>query len=160
MKIIKALLAMLVCSLALTAVPSSAGVSISIGEPGFYGRVDIGGFPAPRFIYPEPIIVHRINTWYPPIYLRVPPEHHRHWYKYCGRYNACGRPVYFIDDGWYRDVYMPRYHERRHPRRPPHAAEPPRYYDYKRYDQHPPKRIYPEREYYDDAPPRGGRWHR
>ena len=25
------------------------------------------------------------------------------------RYNACGRPVYFVDDGWYNTVYVPRY---------------------------------------------------
>jgi len=164
MKILQAMLAILLGILALTAEASYAGVSISIGEPGFYGRVDIGGFPAPRLIYPEPIIVHRVSTWYPPIYLRVPPGHAKQWYRYCGRYGACGRPVYFIDDGWYRDVYAPRYRERHHHRQhyappPPHYAPRPQYYDYKKYEHRPPKKIYPQREYYDDrhGDHRGGR---
>lgn len=46
-------------------------MSISIGDPGFYGRLDI--------------------------------ERHAHRNEYW----ACGRPVYFIDDDWYRDVYAP-----------------------------------------------------
>jgi uncharacterized protein YcfJ len=25
------------------------------------------------------------------------------------QYNACGRPVYFVDDRWYNDVYVPHY---------------------------------------------------
>ncbi len=155
MKIVQTILAVLLGILALSAESSSAGVSVSIGEPGFYGRIDIGGFPAPRLLYPEPIIVHRVNTWYPPMYLRVPPGHAKRWYKYCGRYGACGRPVYFIDDGWYRDVYAPRYRERHHHSRPQYAPRPqhgprPEYYDYKKYEKHPSKRIYPQREHYDN----------
>ncbi|MDD2465425.1 MAG: hypothetical protein PHI97_15620 [Desulfobulbus sp.] len=158
MKISQAILALSIGILALTAGSSQAGVSISIGEPGFYGRLDIGGYSAPRLIYPQPVVVHRVKTWYPPIYLRVPPAHSQRWYKYCDRYNACGRPVYFIDDGWYKDVYAPRYRQHHHSYRPPRAAEPPRYYDYKKYEHHPPKRVYPRREYYeDDRDHRGGR---
>ncbi|MGD9947181.1 MAG: hypothetical protein AB7U29_01730 [Desulfobulbus sp.] len=142
---------MFVGFLALMSGDSYAGVSISIGEPGFYGRVDIGGFPAPRLLYPEPIVVQRVQTWYPPIYLRVPPSHSKHWYKYCGRYNACGRPVYFVDDGWYQDVYAPRYRQRHHYYQgQPHIVAPPQYYNYKKYEHHPPKNKYPHPEYYRD----------
>lgn len=161
MKTLPIMLAVLLGLLALSPEPSHAGVSVSIGEPGFYGRIDIGGFPAPRLLYPEPIIVHRVNTSYPPIYLRVPPGHAKHWYKYCGHYGACGRPVYFIDDGWYRDVYAPRYRERHyHHSRPQYAPRPqhgprPDHYDYKKYEKH------PQREYHDDyrGDHRGGKHH-
>ena len=44
-----------------------------------------------------------------PLYLRVPPGHARDWRRYCGRYDACGAPVYFVQDTWYRNVYAPRY---------------------------------------------------
>jgi hypothetical protein len=48
-----------------------------------------------------------------PIYLRVPPGHEKHWAKYCKRYGACGQPVFFVQDNWYRDVYTPRMNEER-----------------------------------------------
>ena len=46
-----------------------------------------------------------------PLYLRVPPGHSRDWKRYCGRYDACGRPVYFVRNDWYNNVYSPRYRE-------------------------------------------------
>jgi len=49
-------------ALAVATVPSHAsdvGVSISIGQPGFYGQIDIGGYPPPRIIYREPRVVYR-----------------------------------------------------------------------------------------------------
>ena len=27
----------------------------------------------------------------------------RHWRKHCARYDACGRPVYFVQEDWYRN---------------------------------------------------------
>ena len=46
---------------------------------------------------------------YQPVYLRVPPGHEKNWRKHCQRYNACGRPVYFVQDTWYTNVYAPQY---------------------------------------------------
>ena len=92
--------------------PATAQVSVSIGQPGFYGRIDIGGYPAPALIFAEPMIIRPAPVAYPPIYLRVPPGHAKKWRHYCGRYNACGRPVYFVQDDWYRHEYAPRYQER------------------------------------------------
>jgi len=130
---------------------AKAGVSISVGEPGFYGRIDIGNYPPPRLIYSEPIIVRRVTTWYPPIYLRVPPGHVKHWYKHCNEYNACGRPVYFIDDDWYRDVYVPRYREHhRHVYVPAGPPPRPQYYEYRKYNHKPAKKVYVREEYYKD----------
>lgn len=132
--------------------PSFAGVSISIGEPGFYGRIDIGGYPAPRLVFAEPIIAQRVRTWHPPVYLRVPPGHIKQWYRYCDRYQACGRPVYFIDDGWYRNTYAPNYRKRNNHHRRHQVVEPPEYYEYKRYKHRPPERVYPRRQYDEEYP--------
>lgn len=95
------------------ALATDVGVSISVGQPGFYGRIDIGEFPypQPRVIYRQPIIVHRHYEEYEPIYLRVPPGHARQWNRFCGRYDACDRPVYFVQERWYRDDYVPYYRE-------------------------------------------------
>ncbi len=127
-----------------------AGVSITIGDPGFYGRLDIVDYPPPRLIYGEPIIVRPIRAWYPPIYLRVPPGHIKRWYKHCDAYGACGRPVYFVEDSWYHDVYAPRYREHR-PRvyAPPPVIHKPKYYEYRKDDRRPPKRVYIREEYHD-----------
>lgn len=98
----------------LTSLPSQAGVSISVGEPGFYGQIDIGGYPPPQLISPQPIIVQPVPVAAPPIYLRVPPGHMKHWDRYCRQYGACGRQVYFVRDDWYNRVYVPHYHEYHH----------------------------------------------
>ncbi len=98
-----------------TIVPATAqtGVSVNIGQPGFYGRIDIGNVPAPQVIYPQPIIVQQVHVAQPPqpIYLRVPPGHAKKWSKHCQKYDACNRPVYFVRDDWYNNVYVPHYQQ-------------------------------------------------
>jgi len=86
---------------------TNVGVSVSVGQPGFYGRIDLGNAPQPQVIYAEPVIVQQAPVAYPrqPIYLRVQPGHEKHWEKNCHRYNACGQPVYFVQDSWYRNEY-------------------------------------------------------
>lgn len=93
------------------AVAADVGVSVSISEPGFYGRIDVGRVPQPAVIYARPIVIEQqpVTVVRQPIYLRVPPGHEKHWDKNCHRYNACGQPVYFVQDTWYREVYEPRY---------------------------------------------------
>lgn len=96
------------------------GVSVQIGQPGFYGRIDLGDAPRPRLIYAEPVLIHRApRVVYAPVYLRVPPGHERHWRKHCSRYDACGRPAYFVREDWYQRDYVPHYNDRhsydRHP---------------------------------------------
>ncbi len=98
--------------MALAAVAAQAadvGVSVSVGQPGFYGRIDVGRFPAPAVIYAEPVMVQRVYGPPPPVYLRVPPGHYRHWARHCGRYGACGRPVYFVREDWYARHYQGGY---------------------------------------------------
>lgn len=85
----------------LTAVSAQAetqvGVSVSVNQPGFYGRVDIGSGPPPAVIFPQPVIIQPAPVPYRrPVYLRVPPGHEKNWGKHCHKYGACAQPVYFV----------------------------------------------------------------
>jgi hypothetical protein len=86
---------------------TSVGVSIGINQPGVYGQINIGNLPPPPVIYAQPIIYSppRVAVVQQPIYLYVPPGHQKHWGKHCGAYNACGRPVYFVQESWVRERY-------------------------------------------------------
>ena len=107
--------AIAVASFTATAVASDVGVSISIGQPGFYGQLNIGDYPQPSVIYSQPIIVDRAAPMnQEPIYLHVPQRHYLHWNKYCHKYNACNQRVYFVHDDWYEHEYVPRYQEKHH----------------------------------------------
>ena len=105
MRIIAALL------LAAATVPATAqtSVSVQIGQPGFYGRINIGDYPPPQLVYAQPVVIARQRVDAQPIYLRVPPGHMKNWRKHCGAYNACGQRVYFVRDDWYNNTYAPRY---------------------------------------------------
>lgn len=83
MKKMAAMAVFLICSLGTSAANAGAGVSIDIGQPGFYGRLDIGNYPHPQVISPRPIIVRPGYGRHEPIYLRVPPGHVKHWKRYC-----------------------------------------------------------------------------
>src|SRR5690242_13040175 len=105
------LLALLfIASVALPAGAADVGISINLGAPGYYGPLDLQGYPQPQVIYPQPVVIQQApQVVGAPLYLRVPPGHAKHWSKHCARYGACGRPVYFVQDAWYRDVYVPDY---------------------------------------------------
>lgn len=91
---------------------AQTNVSISVGQPGFYGHIDIGDAPRPALVYERPVIIREEPRYRAaPIYLRVPPGHRKHWSRFCGRYEACGRPVYFVTDEWYTRTYVPHYRE-------------------------------------------------
>ena len=87
---------------------SSVGVSIGINQPGVYGRIDIGNYPPPVLVYPQPVIIAPppVMVQRQPIYLYVPPGHQKKWGKHCARYNACGQPVYFVQEQWVRERYQ------------------------------------------------------
>lgn len=91
---------------------ADVGVSVSIGQPGFYGHIDIGD-TRPQVIYARPVIIERAPAVVvqEPLYLRVPPGHAKHWRDHCREYDACGRQVYFVRDTWYNNVYVPHYRE-------------------------------------------------
>jgi hypothetical protein len=105
----KALFTILIVFFAVSAKAADVGVSVSVAQPGFYGRIDIGSFPQPEIIYARPVVVHPapVGVVYQPVYMHVPPGHAKHWSKHCSKYNACGHPVYFVKDRWYNDVYVP-----------------------------------------------------
>jgi len=100
--------AVLLAAASVSSHASDVGVSVSIGQPGFYGQLDVGGYPPPRVIYRQP----RVSYDSPPLYLRVPPGHAKNWGKHCGAYNACNQRVYFVKDDWYSKQYVPRYQQR------------------------------------------------
>lgn len=103
-----------VLALSSNAFAADVGMSLSVGQPGFYGRIDIGDYPPPQVIYRQPVIVERPAYYVPaaPIYLNVPPGHSRNWARYCRVYHACGQQVYFVQNGWYNNYYAPHYRER------------------------------------------------
>jgi len=105
-----------------SAFAADVGVSISVGEPGFYGRIDIGNFPPPVLVYPQPVLIEAVPVAVArqPIYLHVPPGHAKDWAKHCHKYGACSQRVYFVRDSWYSNVYVPEY-QRRHG--PPERAK-------------------------------------
>jgi hypothetical protein len=87
-----------------TVYATDVGVSVEISQPGVFGRVDIGRFPQPAVVLPQPVIVEAprvVHVQPQPVYLWVPPGHRKNWRKHCRDYNACGVPVYFVRHDWY-----------------------------------------------------------
>lgn len=106
---------LLVALMAGTTLPARAAdvdLSVSVGQPGFYGRIDVGDYPRPQLLYSQPRVIERGSSGRPPVYMHVPPSHARNWRRHCGAYNACDERVYFVRDGWYNNQYVPRYQER------------------------------------------------
>jgi len=95
----------------LTAQAADVGVSIQFSQPGIAGRIDVGQYPQPVVVAPQPVLVAPPPPAVAapaPIYMWVPPEHQRHWERYCHEYHACGHPVYFVDHNWYREHVLAR----------------------------------------------------
>lgn len=84
---------------------TDVGVSVQIGQPGFYGRIDIGNVAPPPVVLAQPVWVQRRPVNVAPVYMRIPPGHQKNWAKHCSRYNACGVPVYFVREEWYQERY-------------------------------------------------------
>lgn len=109
------MLKLILASLFIVSTSAAAQVSIGINQPGFYGRIDIGGLPPPMLVYPEPVVIYRD---YPPaqygrpIYLVVPPGHAQNWGHHCHRYNACNQRVYLVQERWYREQERQYYEQR------------------------------------------------
>lgn len=94
-----------------TARAADVGVSISVSQPGVYGRIDIGRFPTPEVVVAQPVIIQRprvvVAQPVQPVYLWVPPGHQKNWSKHCASYRACGVPVYFVKEDWYQAHVAP-----------------------------------------------------
>jgi hypothetical protein len=95
----------LAAAASLPAFAAEVGVSITFSEPGVYGRVDVGQFPQPQLVVPQPVIIQppvRVVAAPPqPVYMWVPYEHRKDWAHHCAAYHACGVPVYFVRHDWY-----------------------------------------------------------
>jgi hypothetical protein len=93
----------------------AASVSISVHQPGVYGRIVLGGPPPPAaWVVPQPVVIAPppIAVQRQPIYLYVPPAHSSNWARYCNRYNACAQPVIFVQDRWVRERHAAYYRDR------------------------------------------------
>ena len=79
----KLFIALGVLAVAGSAHAADVGVSISVGQPGFYGRIDIGNAPQPQLIFAAPVVIRAPapHVVYQPMYLRVPPGHEKKWNK-------------------------------------------------------------------------------
>ena len=100
-------------ALAAAAHATNVDVSVNVGQPGYYGSIDIGNFPQPQLVYAEPVVIQQVPAGVvrQPVYLHVPPGHAKDWRKHCRKYNACAQPVYFVQEKWYKNEYAPRYRE-------------------------------------------------
>lgn len=128
----KTLLAAALLTAAMPTFATDVGVSVSIGQPGFYGQIEIGKqYPRPALVYNQPVIVQQTHIVTQPLYLHVPPRHAKRWHKYCGAYGACGRPVYFVQDHWYNTVYAPAYRQHKHKHRHDHHEHRHDRHDYR-----------------------------
>lgn len=85
----------------------SVGVTIGIQQPGVYGRINIGNVAPPPVVHVQPVVIVAgpVAVQRAPIYLYVPPTQQQNWSRYCGRYGACGQPVYFVQERWVRERY-------------------------------------------------------
>lgn len=97
-------------------VQAQTALTLQLGQPGYFGPINLGNQPPPPVIGYGPIIVRPdsrgrerwIQAGNQPLYLRVPMNQVRNWGRYCGLYQACNVPVQFVRDDWYRNVYAPR----------------------------------------------------
>ena len=93
----------------------AANVSISVHQPGVYGRITLGS-PVPQagWVAPQPVVVlpPTVVVEHEPIYLYVPTAHSTNWPRYCGRYSACSQPVVFVRDSWVRERHTAYYRDR------------------------------------------------
>src|SRR5436190_23866566 len=101
----KIILALSMTLLAAAAQATDVGVSVQVGQPGFYGRIDFGNVAPPPVVLSEPVWVQRRPVNVAPVYMRIPPGHQKNWSKHCAKYNACGTPVYFVKEDWYQQRY-------------------------------------------------------
>jgi len=84
--------------------------------PGIYGRVAMASTATaaattvkPPLVYSQAMLVDAPSATgaVEPVYLHVPPDHAKNWKKYCAKYDACNKPVFFIKSAEYEPGYQP-----------------------------------------------------
>lgn len=103
----KTIIKVLATTLVLSAAPLSQARDINVGvsiagefQPGVYGQVNVNTMPAYSLVYPQPTVIVQQSAYavpVQPVYMHVPVAHAHHWHQHCGYYNACSRPVYFVN---------------------------------------------------------------
>ena len=119
------LVAGLTTLLATAPLQAQVGLTIQLGQPGYYGPVSPAGLGLNQLLYPQPMIGQpRYGTRaesFQPLYLRVPPGQAKNWRNNCQRYGACDRKVYFVQDSWYNQTYVQRNRMQPQDHRGPHG---------------------------------------
>lgn len=140
-----------------TVIITATGHAQSMGQPGFYGRIEIGNAPQPPLLISNAVMGNPGVYTGEPIYMHVPPAHAYGWSRHCQLYGACDWLVYFVDNDWYANVYVPGFRSGGYA--PPTYLPPPvyvvpPYYGYGRPPHPPPPRPAPG----GHVPPHGGSW--
>lgn len=108
---------------ACTAVQAQPYINVTVGgafAPGVYGQIAIGNNPVPPLWNVTPMLVGPVVYHQgPPLYLHVPQHERSDWERYCRSYQACGRPVHFVQV----DERQPWWQHYR-PYRPPTVVQP------------------------------------
>lgn len=78
-----------------------AYVNVTAGgplRPGVYGLIEVRNAPPPPLLSSRPVVASSElgPPRLAPVYLYVPAGQVRRWSRYCDRYDACERPVYFV----------------------------------------------------------------
>ena len=107
-----------------TAANAATNINISIGDPGYWGVIPALTGHAPRVWNSAPVVaIGAAAAGVAAIYLNVPDRERLDWPRYCGKYNACRRPVHFVRNDWYRNNYAPAYRKAHPHGMPPGQAK-------------------------------------
>lgn len=111
-----------------------------MGEPGYHGRIEIGNAPQPPLLISNAVMGNPGVYTGEPIYMHVPPAHAYAWSRHCQLYGACDWLVYFVDNDWYANVYVPGFRSGGYA---PPVYTPPPVYVAPPYYGHPPHYHHP-----------------
>lgn len=107
---------------------SAAAHAQSMGQPGYYGRIEIGDYPQPPLLISNAVMGNPGVYSGQPVYMHVPSAQAYAWSRYCQRYGACDWMVYFVDNEWYESVYVPGFQSGMFRYAPPAVYAPQPYY--------------------------------
>lgn len=105
-----ATVAVVLFSLTCAQARTHVNVNLNFGDVGYFGVIPPMSGYTPRVWNTNPVVaVGAAIAGVAAIYLNVPNAHRKDWKRYCGQYNACDKPVHFVQGNWYRQVYAPQY---------------------------------------------------
>lgn len=142
---------------------TAAAHAQGMGQPGYYGRIEIGYAPQPPLLISNAVMGNPGVYTGEPIYMHVPAAHAYAWSRHCQRYGACDWLVYFVDNDWYANVYVPGFRSGGYAPpayRPPPVYGVPPHYGAPHYPAHYPPHSHPPPRPAPGSPlpPAGGAW--